>query len=141
MTLGWRVAIRASFWLVIALALGAWAWRDGTPRAMFERVALQPMPASVRDFQWRGTVVIEGFYVLRFTADSDDVRHMIAVHRLVRQLNPASAEEINRETLKRCVWLGMPFARLDSPVVYDSPQDRGERLVTDAAHQRVYLFR
>ncbi len=140
-TRGWQLAIRIGFWLAVALALAVRACHDGTPRAMFERLVLHPMPASVRDFQWRGGVGIDGFYVIRFAAAPDDVRHVIAVRHLVPSTNLLSAEEINRRTSEQCAWLHLSFTNLAAPVVYVSPQDYREQLVTDGAHELVYLSR
>jgi hypothetical protein len=79
------ILIGVSIWGVPAGWALKSAYREGTPKARFERLVTRPMPASIRDFHWNGWVGMGGdqeFYVT-FEADQTAAKAIIAHFRLV----------------------------------------------------------
>ena len=102
------------------------------------------MPASVKDFRWRGGAGVDGFYHLTFTAAPEDVKAMIAYGHLERDTNFTADASSRLYSLDQYVsnkvvwaWPRPPYRPLESPVIYNGARIQ---LITDGAHRRVYIF-
>lgn len=155
------IIIKILFSLTLPALNFAYGYEVGTPKAMFERFVIRPMPESVRDFKWSGGVGIDGYYFLSFKASPEDVLKIIEKRHLVTGLdlpedyyrnrfietNQPGIDPVNYRVSKFCSSAGWPFQNLESPVLYRSTNfaDRSigtgwkKELFTDGAHQQVYL--
>jgi hypothetical protein len=135
-TTQWQLGLRAGYWMAIVALFTTWGYVAGTPKAVFERLAMKPMPESVQNFEWRGAVGIDGHFRYAFQADPDDTRHLIKHLRL----EPAT----NQSQLHAVAFAQSGFSQshktIESPVLYFTTKPWRVELITDAEHRQVYVF-
>ena len=146
-TVGWLVnafvsrvgiflGLRIAFWLTIILGLMVQGYVSGTPKAMFERLGMKPMPASVREFKWQGGAGIDGYFIYTFKADPDDTKQLIEKLRLELETDAVMQRTISNQIMR----LSKSVDKLDSPVIYRRTNPWRIDLIADASHQKVWVF-
>lgn len=137
-------------WLVPAGCVFVDAYRSGTPPAMFKLFFKQPMPDSVRDFVWRGAVLMDGNYEVYFSISPNDARGLIDSHGMTpatdldQPVCPGGDTEaaLNGHIARRFTGSSLPVVRLQKPIVYLWKGGGGGwkgYMITDEKHEHVYL--
>jgi hypothetical protein len=150
-----------TLWCFATIALVGFGWIEGTPKAAFKRMVMDPIPDSVRDIHWGGGEGINYYFLVSFRAAPEDVARIIDHHRMVRDSTTwigADSDNLSKEDINSflnhmlssyCRRFKLPYEPLDDPEVYRQLKDSEGKprtpiyrldIITDGHHRKVYLI-